>query len=90
MLRLTLDTRPVRDLCCGQSSSGRTWVSSVSIAPPLLRALASGTANIMQSWELTALLNDNLKSQKAVRYTKDDNAQIIAVRKPKRMLWSSD
>jgi hypothetical protein len=41
-----------------------SWVSSVSVAPPLHRALASGTANIMQSWELTALLNDNLKSQK--------------------------
>jgi hypothetical protein len=40
------------------------WVSSVNVTTPLLRALASGTANIMQSGEPTALLNDNLKSQK--------------------------
>jgi hypothetical protein len=52
------------DFCGGQRIIGRTWVSSVSIAPLLLRALASGTANIMQFWELTALLNDNLTSQK--------------------------
>jgi len=64
MLRLTLEPRPVRVyFVVDKKVLGELGLFSVSVVPPLHRALASGTANIMQSWELAALLNDNLKSQ---------------------------
>ena len=64
MLRLTLDPRPVRVTFVVDKEALEVSGSSVSIAPSLLRARVSCTATIMQSWELAALLNDDLTSRK--------------------------